>query len=292
MKTAFILAFLSVFMFLTLYSQQNDGQPPENYFMSQNTPSDVPEIFAAGIVSTDAHEFSLCVSPDGKEIYFTRRLKETNQTVIMFSRLSDSGWTAPEITSFSEQFTFEAMITPDNSKLYYHVGRTVEGALHMYTMYVERESDGWSEPIEAGEQFNPDKTMYISSTLDGTIYTTDISGGMGNEFIGVIKPVNGGYSVLERLSARFNSEMTCQYPWVSPDGKYLLFSTPDFDKPMNSTMFISYSDENGIWSEPKLIDLGMRASQPFVSYDGKYLFFSSGEPGKGDIYWVSTEILN
>lgn len=277
--------------FINLIFQNNIYPQTTDAYLGQTPPDKIPEIFAPGVVSTDAHEFSFCLSPDSEEIYFTRRLKETNKTVIMYSKITDSGWITPEIATFSVPFTFEAMITPDNKKMYYHAGKIVEGSLQMLTMCVKRESDGWSEPIELAEPFSPDKTMYISSTLDGTIYTTDISEGMGNECLGIIELIEGEYSALEKLPAQFNSEMICQYPWISPDGKYLLFSSSDPGDPMNSSLFISFSDENGIWSEPKAIDLGMRASQPFVTYDGKYLFFSSGVPGNGDIYWVSTEVL-
>jgi Tol biopolymer transport system component len=31
----------------------------------------VPEIFAPGVVSTEAHELSYCFSPDGKYLFFT-----------------------------------------------------------------------------------------------------------------------------------------------------------------------------------------------------------------------------
>jgi hypothetical protein len=37
--------------------------------------------------------------------------------------------------------------------------------------------------------------------------------------------------------------------------------------------------------------LEINAGQPFITPDGKYLFFTKMEQEQGDLYWVSTEIL-
>ena len=54
-----------------------------------------PEIFAPGIISAEHHEFSCSFSPDGTEVYFTRRVPEFDRNRIMVSRLVDGKWTQP-----------------------------------------------------------------------------------------------------------------------------------------------------------------------------------------------------
>jgi hypothetical protein len=52
-------------------------------YLGQKPPGMAPEVFAPGIVSTAAHEFSCSFTPDGKEFYFTRRDPKLNQPFIM-----------------------------------------------------------------------------------------------------------------------------------------------------------------------------------------------------------------
>ena len=75
-------------------------------------------------------------------------------------------------------------ITPDGRRLYFNSDRPVpgqseEGPLSMNVWYVEREDGRWGEPQAPGAPLNPNKAMYVSVTLGGAIYTTDISGGPG-----------------------------------------------------------------------------------------------------------------
>jgi hypothetical protein len=173
-------------------------------YLGQKLPGTEPEIFAPGVISTPDHEFSCCFSPDGKEFYFTRHVAELDEKVIMVTRLRDNVWTAPVVVPFVEnQFSFEPLITPDNKRLYFMSGKPIPGQAGppMNVLYVEREGDEWGASQNPGAPFNPAKTMFVSSTLDGTIYTTDISQGPGKESILVSKPVDGKYTELKKLAS-------------------------------------------------------------------------------------------
>jgi Tol biopolymer transport system component len=56
-------------------------------------------------------------------------------------------------------------------------------------------------------------------------------------------------------------------------------------------LFVSFRKEDGTWSEPRGIDVGLPAGLPIISPDGKFLFFTAGERGKSDIYWVDARII-
>jgi hypothetical protein len=133
--------------------------------------------------------------------------------------------------------------------------------------------------------------MYISSTMDGTIYASDISDGPGSEGIAAARRVNGEYQKFEKLGGPINLGAQDMYPYVAPDEGYLIFNSKRPAGNINSGMFISWRRQDGTWSEPRAIDLGMNAGLPLVSPDGKYLFFTAGERGKSDIYWVSAKII-
>lgn len=277
---------------ITIYAQQDNFPTLTGPYLGQNPPGMTPELFASDIISTNENEFSCCFSPDDNEFYFTRRHPEINNTIVMYSKLNNTTWSKPKIAPFAEPFTFEPFVTPDNKKLYFQTGKVIDGNLQMLTLYVERNDTVWGEIKEPGQPFNPQKTMPISVTLDGNIYTTDISNGMGTECLGFIKNENGVYKTLEKLGPPLNKEKFSQHPWIAPDESYMIFTVRKPGQEINSVLHITNKDENGNWSEPKEINLGINAAQPFVTYDGKFLFFTSGEQGKGDIYWVSIEILN
>jgi len=273
-------------------AQQTDVPKLSGSYLGQKPPGLTPEIFAPGIISTDKHEFSCCFSPNGNEVYFTRMNPDERQNYIIWTGLIDGMWTKPEIAPFGGPFTFEPFITPDNQMVYFQTGKVKDGQLLMYTMYADRTEQGWSEVKDPGEIFNPMKTMHISCTKNGTIYTTDISGGMGTEALGIIRKENGEYKKLEKLASLLNNEKLSQHPWIAPDESYLIFTVRRPGQQPESALFCSFRDIDGNWSEPKEIKLNIsNPGQPFITYDGKYLFFTSIKNRQGDIYWVSAEII-
>lgn len=210
----------------------------------------------------------------------------------MFTSLIDGRWTEPAPATFAGPFTFEPFVTPDNKSIWFQTGKVVDGQLLMYSMYSERNEQGWSEAKDPGEPFNPMKTMHISATMEGTFYTTDISGGMGTESLGIIRKVNGKY-ILEKPGPPFNTVEKQQHPWIAPDESYIIFTVRRPGQNPVSVLYCSFRNRDGKWSDPVELKLGMDAGQPYVSYDGKYLFFTSGDPKQGsDIYWVSAKIIN
>ena len=290
---AFTIGLLALLAVNTL-AQKSEFPVLKGPYVGQKFPGTTPEIFAPGVISTPVHEFSCCFSPDGKEFYFTRNVAELNEKVIMVTRLRDGVWTAPAVVPFVEnQFSFEPLITPDNKRLYFMSGKPIPGqpGPPLNVLYVEREGDEWGAPQNPGAPFNPVKTMFVSSTLDGTIYTTDISQGPGKESIVVSKPVDGKYTELKKLSAPINAETQSMYPYIAPDESYIIYISRMPSEKINEVLTISYMKPDGNWHEPQAVDIGMNAGLPFVSPDGKFLFFTGGEQGKSDIYWVSAKFI-
>ena len=295
MKRAFFIFYLLVLTTTSILSQQSDIPKLTGPYLGQKPPGNIPEVFAPDFVSTELHEFSCCFSPDGNEFYFARRDSVLNKAIIMVSKLVNETWTEPVMASFVQnKYSFEPSVTPDNKRLYFQYGEPIPGqnGPPMNVLYVDRVGDGWSETKNPSSPFNPAKAMHISSTTDGTIYTTDISGGPGSECLAVIKKVNGEYLILEKLGDPLNKEAQSMHPFIAPDESYIIFGSMRPTQQISSVLFYSYKNEDGNWSEPKEINLGMRAGQPHVTPDGKYLFFTSGEQGKGDLYWVSTKIVD
>ncbi len=263
-------------------------------YFGQTPPGLTPQVFAPGFISSPAHEFSCSFTPDGKEFYFTRQNPNQKRNLIMVSKLIGEVWTEPAAASFTQNYmSFEPMVTPDGHRLYFTSDKPIPGqqGIPMNIWYVERQGEGWSDPRDAGSPLNPMKTMYVSRTLGGTIYTTDISRGPGGEGIAVVKMSGGKHPELERLGPPVNVGAQDMYPYIAPDESYLIFASRRPAQNLNGGLFITYRQPDGSWKDPQPIDLGMQAGLPFVSPDGKYLFFTAGERGKSDIYWVDAKIL-
>ncbi len=286
MNKLILIDFLLLTAVFYVSAQQDEFPKLTGSYLGQTPPGNTPVKFAPGIISTEAHEYACSFSPDGSEFYFTRQNK------VMFTKLVDGVWTEPEVTSFAGNFSFEPFVTPDNKRIYYQTGKVSEGQMLMYTMYADRTDNGWSEEKDPGDVFNPMKTMHISMANNGNIYTTDISGGMGSESLGMIKMVNGKYNILEKMGDPFNKTSNQQHPWIAPDESYIIFTIRRPGQDLVSVLLCSFKDKQGKWTEPVELNLGMEAGQPYVSNDGNYLFFSAGNPRIGsDIYWVSTKII-
>jgi len=279
-----------------LYGQTSEPGFPllKGPYLGQKLPGETPEVFAPGVVSTPAHEFSCSLTADGKEFYFARRHPELKQTVVMVTKLRDGLWTEPEVVPFVEnQFSFEPIVTPDSKRLYFMSGKPIPGQAGppMNIFYVEREGDGWGEAKNAGPPFNPAKAMFVSAAASGTIYTTDISEGPGTERLAVARMVEGEYRKLERMGPPVNAGAQSMYPFIAPDESYLIFTSKRPSETIKSVLLVSFRKPDGSWGEPRAIDLGVEAALAFVSRDGEFLFFTSGERGKSDIYWVAAGII-
>ena len=294
-KRTSVALLCSVVLFLSVTAAGRSAQArPSGPYLGQRPPGTTPQIFAPGLVSTAAHEFSCSFTPDGREFYFTRMDPKRGQNLIFVTKWVDGTWTDPAAVPFIQgRMSFEPRVTPDGSRLYFTWEKPVPGqeGFGMNIWYVERQGEGWSNPVNPGRFLNPDKAMCVSVTLDGTIYTSDISGGPGTEAIAVARLVDGKYKSLERLPAPVNVGAQDMYPHVAPDESYLIFASRRQSPPSSSGLFVSFRNPDRTWGEPRAIDLGFQAGLPFVSPDGKYLFFTAGERGKSDIYWVEARFL-
>jgi hypothetical protein len=251
-------------------------------YLGQEPPGMEPEIFAPSIVSApDSSEYSGSFSPDGSEYYFCRS-SQTSESVLLFSQVVDGKWSVPEQLAVTAEYTaFEPFVTFDNQRLYFAWGYPVSpGQPQFPYFFVEKTKDGWSEPKRAGQG------MFLSSSRDGQLYTTDMSSRNvdGKTYLARITVTDGAFTDYERLPI--------EPPWGNPahpcialDGSYILF-----DVARGNHLLVSFKEVDGTWGEP--IDLTKQGFDPmaggaYISPDGKYLFFSLNE----DIWWVDIRVI-
>ncbi|MEI6882858.1 MAG: hypothetical protein WCO02_00115 [Bacteroidota bacterium] len=92
--------------------------------------------------------------------------------------------------------------------------------------YVERENNGWSQPIAVDSTINDGAVDYqVSLTSNGTIYFAKAKeGSTDDQDIYYSKLVNGKYSKPVNLGDSINTELNECRVFVSPDESYILFS--------------------------------------------------------------------
>ncbi len=264
-------------------NSQNDFPVLTGSYLGQKPPGMQPEIFAPGIVSNPGlFEWSGTFSPDGNEYYFLR-VYDDSPSKFLCSKVVDGKWTTPEQLAVVAAYQAgEPHITFDNKMLYFiwqHPVPPGQTGIPQY-YFVERTQKGWSEPEYAGQG------MFLSSSRDGQLYTTDMSSRNidGNTYLAKVTMSDGIFINYERLAIQAQLGFQA-HPCISPDGSYILF-----DVEGGEHLFVSFKNPDGTWGEA--IDLTKHGFDPlaggaYISPDGKYLFFALNE----DIWWVDIKII-
>ncbi|MCP4898192.1 MAG: MBL fold metallo-hydrolase, partial [bacterium] len=266
------------------------GQPTglDGPYFGQEPPGLVPEIFAPGIVSSaEGFEFSISFTPDGREVYFTRRLEPDGGNTLMVSRWRENGWTAPEPAPFAQGFQAnEPHVSPDGSKIFFG-SRPPEGEPPGPGIWVaDREDDGWGEP-----RFHKGG-MFVSTTRNGDLYafSMSIDGRRGI----VRHPRDGeGYGLPVLLGGGVNEPKGGVHGWIDPDERFIVFdSYGRLDaQGGEGDLFVAFRAPDGGFGEA--INLGDDVNTPATNFcpalspDGKYLFYATYR----DIYWVSADVM-
>jgi len=294
-------------------------------YLGQKKPGMIPELFAPGIVSTGASEYSAAFTPDGKEFYFA--LSGPPYDVIMFMKQNDEGWTRPQVAPFSGRYTdYDINLSPDGKKIFFTSQRPRDGSgkpIRDNDLWVVRRTDkGWSEPVNLGSPVNTKmRENYASVSKNGTLYfhRWDREGD-GSCDIFRAEYINGSYSEPERMGKEINSDKLEWDPFIAGDESYIIFGSmgrPDSHGLCD--LYISFRNSGGSWT--KAINMGNKINSPghefcpSVSPDGKYFFFMSSliihkpysekqlsyeekikflnSPGNEsrDIYWVDAKIF-
>lgn len=283
------------------------------------------QIFAKGLISKEYQELNSVFSPNGKEFYYTIADPGRNFYTIMMYTMNDANeWEGPKVAPFSGKYPdADPYITSDNKKLYFISQRPVDtnstDSKDFDIWMVNRTENGWGEAIRLDTIINtPNNEYYVSATDDGSIYySSQYDGGLGYGDIYEAKMVNGTYEVTN-LGEAVNSPMGEGDPFVSPDGKTLIFmSWGRKDDMGRGDLYISFK-ENGVWSEAKNLGPKINSSSfeycPMMSPDGNYFFWTSykssplnnpkgytydsyidrlqnPDNGLGNVYWINADVL-
>src|SRR5262245_38782785 len=261
---------------------------------SQSLPQ--AKLFAEGVINTDADEYGPALTPDGKTLYFARRVNRRDSEFIYASRLEGGKWSMPELAPFSgKYFDKEPFVAPDGKRIFFASLRPVDGVepknnRDFNIWFVEKTAGGWGEPKNAGPAVNtPAYENYPSVAANGTLYFAgEREGGKGGNDLYRARLVNGKYQHVESLY-ELNTPNVDADPYIAPDESYLIFCSDRSGGFGSGDLYISFN-RNGRWTEPKNLGATINTKDfeytPLISPDGKWLFFSRGW---GLIYHIDWE---
>jgi Tol biopolymer transport system component len=244
-----------------------------------------PIVFAPGIVSSkDNVEFGCTFSPDGKEFYFSRTLKDSG--VIYVMKYDQGKWTAPAIADISSaKFYSEPHINHQGNQLFFtefYLGTDQSQKPRVTISTVLRQKNGWSTSKVLWDG------MYATTSKSGNIFYTN------NEKRAIYKRIfSNGYG--QPAPVMFDGlAFPTSHPFIAPDESFIIFG--GFDPQGQSKgewadLYVSFKQNDESFGEA--VNLGDIINNqypnicPMISPDGKYLFYSN----KGDIYWVDSKII-
>jgi hypothetical protein len=279
-----ILVTFFLFAFGTSYAQQVESDFPvlKGPYLGQKPPGMIPEIFAPGIVSVGKYSEFVCIfTPDAMECVFDCYGDDEYQKGVVFtSRVENGRWIKPEIHELFEKFgeVFLPTLSPDG-EYWFFMSKTLpvpEGAKGVLPMYfIKKTKTGWTKPEYFAE------SIHASATFDGTVYIKS-----GREF--------KTHPELNAIVDLYGSvPFDAGHSVISPNGSYLIFDNNKLPRHGDCRLFVSFKNDAGSWTDP--VSLGKQIKQhafcAWITSDEKYIFFHSLDNPKGNIYWVSAEII-
>ena len=241
------------------------------------------EVFAPGIISTDAWELEGVFAPGMREFYFvTDRGAYTKPTIIGF-RFEDNEW--KKFTEFRR--TGEPFISADGT------------IMHLAKGYRERTDRGWSDVKRLGPLFQRDDwgIMRLTASSTGTYVFDDYKSG---DVIRISRLVDGVRQPPQKMSEQINRGKFTAHPFIAPDESYLIWDSERDGGLGGSDLYISFKQEDGTWGPA--INMGEKVNSEkddffaSVTPDGRFLMFDRTIGGKGadlnvDIYWVDARVI-
>jgi len=264
-------------------------------YLGQTKPGKTAAAFAPGIVSGPYGLHSNIVfSPDGKEAYWSLMIPprttgySTGRTLV--SRLVDGRWTYPQKAVFSGMALEDvAFFHPAGTRLYDMARRLFPGGQNTGKENIwvwDKGSVGWTNPrpLDAAVNDLPQHWQFSVDRAGNVYFSTNVPGSLGQGDIYVSRFIDGQYQKPENLGVRVNSPGGEGYPFIAPDGRYLLFGR-------DSGIFVSFRQSDGSWGEAKRLGREVNAAGgemlPIVSPDGKYLFFF----GQNGVHWIDAAVI-
>jgi outer membrane protein OmpA-like peptidoglycan-associated protein len=265
-------------------------------------------------VSTADDEYLPFLSPDGDNLFFTRRInspknKDDFKELFSLSQRTSKKGDPVEIFSVGEPMPppFNdgrnqggATVTVDNRQLFLTVCGIDKNSHYSYKncdiYYSEKEKNKWGQLTRLGNEINDNSSFegQPSVTSDGKFlyFAGAKPGGFGGlDIYRSERNSDGTWKKAENLGSVINTSGDEKTPFIHPDGKTLYFASNGHSGMGGFDIFVSRYDEKNGWSKPQNIGYPINTENDelafVVSTDGTKIYFSSNtlnEKSNWDIY--------
>lgn len=291
-------------------------------WLGEDAPVDTATVFAAGLISTAQNERDFTATPQGDQIFFTRRTPDG--MVILQVRRTQRGWTAAEVAPFSGTFSdLEPAVSPDGHRLYFVSNRPADAGTEAKNDYdiwvVNRLHDGWSDPVHLGPNVNTDQNeFYPSVTRNGDLYFCGKhEGGLGGEDLWVCTANGDGFAPRKNLGAPVNTAADEYNAFIHPDGQWIMLTSHGHGQGQGGgDLWVHFRGDDMTFGPAVNLGPAINSNRfeycPSLSPCGRYLFFTSNRHaprptcwtahlldqylntagnGSQDIYWAKASLL-
>lgn len=303
-----LITFLTILLVQIVgYSQVETNQDSicsifKGQYLGKKPPGLIAKEFDSGQLTGDMKSFNFSFSPDGKELFFSYN-KGTEENPyyyeIKYMKCINNVWSTPETAFFSGTFSdVDITISPDGKKLFFASDRPDPEKENMDIYYLEKTSNGWSQPkfVEGDVNSIDGDEIHASLSLKNNLFFRSTKpGGYGDNDLYKAEYIDGKFVNVRNLGPNINTEYMETDCFIAYDESYILFNSRRPEDDNKYMIYVSFQIKENEWT--KAVPLGEEVTSIYgalgstISPDGKYLFFSSRRGDKRAKYWISTEII-
>jgi outer membrane protein OmpA-like peptidoglycan-associated protein len=272
--------------FAIAYAKNN---PVKNYvFAPQNIGENV---------NTAESEYFPSLTIDGKELVFTRQVKNVNED--FFSSRSNAGkWdpARPIEGAINTPMSEAAQNISSDGQWLVFTANNREPGFGNYDLYISTlTAAGWSEPVNLGNRINTDQwdaQPCLSPDKRDLYFASRRLGGLGGKDIYVSHlQANGRWSDPENLGPAINTPGDDECPFIHADNQTLYFVSNGHPGYGGDDLFMARKKTDGSWGPPLNLGYPINTISDegtlFVTADGSTAYYASDRAdskGRHDIY--------
>jgi len=247
-------------------------------------------LFAPGLVSTGDDDAHVTFTPDGRRVYFLKNAPDFGHWTIAEVDWTGREWGEPRVAPFSGRWAEgDVSFAPDGRTVYFVSARPVAAGVEARQdtdiWRLRKGDDGeWGEPEHVAELSSPGFEWFPNLTEDGWLYfgserAEGNLGAAGTSDLWRARLTGDRFEPPENLGPTINTEGQDIEPWISADGRLLIFASNGHADTRGSYDLYASHRCGETWSEPR--NLGDAVNSPGwdfgprLSPDGRFLFFTS-----------------
>ena len=270
-------------------------------YLNEVTPTDESKLFGpSGYLSNSEWHWhgTPVFSPDGKEMYWSKYIKASNEIETWFTKESNGTWSEPE------KFTIDGIHGAYNCPVFADKGNELyflnfDGMT--FTIYkVTRDGDTWINP-EAINIIIPEGKVLgwsfsVADNKNIYILLWDLNGLEHQKIYRAIYN-NGEYSNPEPVDILDIGSDGVGGPSIAPDESYIIFDSVRSDGLGLHDIYVSFKNSMGQFTSP--INLGDQVNTSVedagatISPDGLYMFYTTQKTNDlgYNPYWIKIDEL-